>query len=38
MFVYQPTLDTLELKENKGTDYVIDWKSKEVYTSQLPPL
>ena len=22
-FVYQPTLDTLELKEEKGTDYVL---------------
>ena len=23
MFVYQPTLNTLELKEDKGTDYTI---------------
>ena len=22
-FVYQPTLDTLELKNDKGTDYVV---------------
>ena len=39
MFVYQPTFSMLELKEdNKGTEYVIDWKSKEVYTSKLTPL
>ena len=38
MFVYQPTLDTLELKQEKGTDYIIGWKSKGVYTSQLKPL
>ena len=36
MFVYQPTLDTLELK--KGTDDVISWKSKGVYNSKLKPL
>ena len=24
--VYQPTLDTLELKKDKGTDYVLSWK------------
>ena len=24
MFVYQPTLDTLELKKDKGTDYVLN--------------
>ena len=29
-FVYQPTIDTLELKTNKSTDYVLSWKSKEV--------
>ena len=28
----------IELKEDKGTDYVIDWKSKEVYISNLYPL
>ena len=26
MFVYQPTLDNLELKKDKGTDYVLSWK------------
>ena len=26
-FVYQPTLDTLELKKDKGTDYILSWKS-----------
>ena len=32
-FVYQPAIDTIESKENKGTDYVRSWKSKEVYNS-----
>ena len=27
-FVYQPTLETLEFKTGKGTDYVLSWKSK----------
>ena len=35
MFVYQPPFNTLELKEDKGTDYVIGWKSKGVYSSKL---
>ena len=30
-FVYQPTLDTLELKKDKGTDYILSWKSRGVY-------
>ena len=25
MFVYQPTFNTLELKPDKGTDYIIGW-------------
>ena len=25
---FQATLDTLELKKGKGTDYVLFWKSK----------
>ena len=37
-FVYQPTLDTLELKKGKGTDYVLSWKSKGVYNSKRKPL
>ena len=37
-FVYQPKLDTLELKKDKGTYYVLSWKSKGVYTSKLKPL
>ena len=37
-FVYQPTLDTLELKKDKGTDSVICWKSKGVYNSKLKTL
>ena len=38
MFVYQPTLDTLKLKKDKGTDYVLSWKSNGVYNSKLKPL
>ena len=37
MFAYQPTLNALELKEDKGTGYVVDWKSKGFYTSKLKP-
>ena len=36
--LYQPTLDTLELRKDKGTDYVLSWKSKGVYTSKFKPL
>ena len=32
-FVYQPTLNTLEVK--KSTDYVLSWKSKAVNNSRL---
>ena len=32
-FVYQLTLDTLELKKDKGTDYVLNRKSNGVYNS-----
>ena len=38
MFIYQPKHEVLELKEIKGTDYVLSWKSKEVYNSKLKPL
>ena len=38
MFVYQPILDMLELKKDKGTDYVLSWKSNGVYNSKLKPL
>ena len=37
-FVYQTTLDTLELNKDKGTDYILSWKSKGVYTSKHKPL
>ena len=37
-FVYQPTLDVLELKKDKDTDYVLSWKSNEVFNSKLKPL
>ena len=38
MFVYQPTLDTLELKKDKSTDYVLSSKSKGVYASKIKQL
>ena len=38
MSVYLPKLDKLELKKDRGTDYVLSWKSKKVYTSKLKPL
>ena len=38
MFVYQPTLDMLELKKDKGTNYVLSWKSEGVHTSKFQPL
>ena len=34
-FVYQTTLDTLEVNKDKGTDYVLRWKSNGVYNSKL---
>ena len=37
-FVYQPTLDTLELKKDKGIDYILSWKSNGVYNSKLKSL
>ena len=37
-FVYEPTLDTLELKKDKGTDYILSLKSNGVYNSKLKPL
>ena len=38
MFIYQPSLDTSELKEDKGTDYILSQKSKGVFSSKLKPL
>ena len=38
-FVYQTTLDKLELKKDKGTDYVLSWKSNRVKSNfKLKPL
>ena len=34
-FVYQPTLNVLELKIDKGTKYGIGWKSKRLFNSKL---
>ena len=36
--VYQPTLDILELKKDKCTDYGLSWKWKGVYNSKLESL
>ena len=36
--MYQPTLDVLELKKGKCTDYVLSWKSKGVFNSKLKPI
>ena len=36
-FVCQPTFDTLKLKKDKGTDYILSWKSKGVYNYKLKP-
>ena len=38
MFIYQPTLDMLELKKDESIDYVLSWKSNGVYNSKLKPL
>ena len=37
-FVYQPTLDALELKKDKGIENTVRWKSKGVYNSKIKPL
>ena len=39
-FVYQPTLDVLELKKDKHTENVLSWKSNGIYdsNSKLKPL
>ena len=34
-FIYQPIFDTLELKKDKGIDYILRWKSKGVYNLKL---
>ena len=36
-FFYQPIFDTLQLKKGKVIDYVLSWKSKGVYNSELKP-
>ena len=35
IFIYQPKFGTLELKRDKDTDCVIDWKSKGLFKSKL---
>ena len=34
-YFYQSTLDTLELKNDKGTDYVLSWKLNGPFNSRL---
>ena len=34
-FAYQPTLDMLQFKKDKGIDYVLSWKSNWVSNSNL---
>ena len=38
MFVYQAAFSTLTLKEDKGSEYVIAWKSKGLFKTELYPL
>ena len=38
IFFYQPTLETLELKKDKGSDYILSSKSKGVFNYKLKPL
>ena len=38
LFVYQPTLDTLELKEDKGTDYFTGFRLKAFFKFNFLPL
>ena len=37
-FVYQAGLDTFELKKDKGSNYVLSWKAKEVFNFKLKTL
>ena len=34
-FVYQPIVDSLELRKDKGTEYIVSRKSKRLYNSKL---
>ena len=34
-FVYQPMLDSLELKKGNSSDYALTWKSKRVFNSKI---
>ena len=36
--IYQPIFSRLDLKEDKGTEYTIAWKSKVLFKSRLEPL
>ena len=38
IFVYQRTFYTLELQIDKGTNYIIGWKSKGLFESKLHSL
>ena len=34
MFVYQPALNVLELKKDKGNDCALSWKSEGLFNSR----
>ena len=36
IFVYHPKIN-VRVKKNKGTDYIVRWKSKELYASKINP-
>ena len=38
VFAHQPTFKVLELKNDKGTEYIISWKSNRWYNSKLKTL
>ena len=38
IFLYQPKIDILEVRKDKGNDYVLRWKSKGAFNSELKSL
>ena len=38
MFAYQVKFNTIELKKDNDTNYLISWKSKGVYNCKLTPV
>ena len=37
MFIHQPAFGTLQLKKDKGVNYILSWKPKAEYSSTLFP-